>query len=102
VTGYFDVITAALVRDLEVVRKATGDGVVMIVLLPLEESLLSGRARAELAAALSVVDYVVTETEGSMEEFVARLAADEVISRQVADEQQTRLLIEHVLVRHGH
>jgi bifunctional ADP-heptose synthase (sugar kinase/adenylyltransferase) len=101
VTGYFDVLRAAHIRDLAAVRSGTGTGVVMVVLLPRAEALLSGRARAELVAGLSMVDYVVTELEGDIDEFVGRLPADELISRQTDDDEQTRLLMEHVLLRHN-
>jgi bifunctional ADP-heptose synthase (sugar kinase/adenylyltransferase) len=100
VTGYFDVLQAVHARALADVRKGTSDGVLMVVLLPRHESLLSPRARAELVAGLGMVDYVVSEMEDS-EAFLSRLPAGEVISRQAADEEQTRLLIEHVLVRHS-
>ena len=101
VTGYFDVLSAGHVRGLKDVRNSTADHVLMVVLLPPPEPVLPARARAELVASLSMVDYVVTETESSVEEFIEQLPADEVISQQTADETQTRLLVEHVLVRYS-
>jgi bifunctional ADP-heptose synthase (sugar kinase/adenylyltransferase) len=98
VTGYFDVLGAAHVRDLAAVRKRIEDGVLMVVLLSKAEPLLSERARAELVAGLRVVDYVVIAGEDGV---VSRLPADEGVSRQAADEEQTRLLMEHVLSRHS-
>jgi glycerol-3-phosphate cytidylyltransferase-like family protein len=100
VTGYFDVLQVAHVRHLAAVRKTTGDGVLMVVLIPGGGSLLSHRARAELVAGISMVDYVVIEAEGGLDEFLCCLSADEVVSRQAADDEQQRLLIEHVLLRH--
>jgi bifunctional ADP-heptose synthase (sugar kinase/adenylyltransferase) len=97
VSGYFDVLQPAHVRDLAAARKRAENGVLMVLLLSKTESLLSARARSELAAGLSMVDYVVIEGEVGV---MNRLPADEVISRQAADEEQTRLLTEHVLVRH--
>ena len=64
VTGYFDVLGAAQVRGLIAVRKGTVDSVLMVILLPRSEPLLPLRARAELVAGLSMVDYVVSEGEG--------------------------------------
>ena len=101
VTGYFDVVLAAQVRDLEIVRKSAASGCLMVVLLPRAQSLLSQRARAEVVAGLSMVDYVVTEISDDLDSFLRRLPADHVISRQTADEEQTRLLMEHVHVRHS-
>ena len=101
VTGYFDVLGSAHVRDLAGVRRNTGDGVLLVVLLPRDRALLQPRGRAEMVAALSVVDYVVTAGEDSIESFLSGLPADEVISRQTADEEQTRLLMEHVYSRHS-
>jgi len=101
VTGYFDVIRTPHIRDLAAVRKDTGAGILMIVLLPLKGAFLSHHARAEMVAALNMVDYVVTPGEGSVEALLNHLPADKVISRQAADEEQTRLLTEHVLSRHS-
>jgi bifunctional ADP-heptose synthase (sugar kinase/adenylyltransferase) len=101
VTGYFDVLLAAHVRDLEVVRMHTGSGCLMVVLLPRAQALLSARARAEIVAGLGMVDFVVTVGDDDLDEFLRRLPADDVISRQAADEEQTRLLMEHVHGRHS-
>ena len=97
VTGYFDVLLAAQVRHLEAVRMGTGSGCLMVVLLPRPEGLLPQSARAELVAGLDMVDYVVIDGEDGT--LLHRLPADEVVSRQVADEEQTRILMEHVLGR---
>jgi len=99
VTGYFDVLLAAQAKQLEAAR--LGGGCLMVVLLPRAQSLLSQRARAEVVAGLSMVDYVVTEINDDLESFLRHLSADNVISRQIADEEQTRLLMEHVHVRHS-
>jgi hypothetical protein len=101
VTGYFDVVLAAQVRDLEIVRKSAGSGCLMVILCPPAQSLLSERARAEIVAGLGMVDYVVIAGDEDLEAFLRRLPADEVISRQAADEEQTRLLMEHVHGRHS-
>jgi bifunctional ADP-heptose synthase (sugar kinase/adenylyltransferase) len=99
VTGYFDVLQAAQIRHLTEVRKGAGDGILIIVLLPRTESLLPLQARAELLAGLNMIDYVVIG--GEEDALLERLAADEVIPRQADDDEQTRLLMEHVLVRHN-
>jgi glycerol-3-phosphate cytidylyltransferase-like family protein len=100
VAGHFDVLLAAHARDLGSVRTGTRPDALMVVLLPVAAGLLGQRARAEMVAALSMVDYVVTAGE-SVEELLSRLPADQVVMRQSADEQQKRLLIEHVHSRHS-
>ena len=101
VTGYFDVLQAAHIRDLLAVRNGDCTAILMVVLLPHAGSLLSQRARAELVAGIGVVDYVVTDTDSATEDLLSRVPADEVISRQSADEEQARLLIQHVYARHS-
>jgi hypothetical protein len=83
------------------VRTHTGDGILMVVLLHRPEALLSERARAELVAGLSMVDYLLIPGTTGVDELLRRLPADEVVARQAADEEQTRLLIEHVHGRHS-
>jgi bifunctional ADP-heptose synthase (sugar kinase/adenylyltransferase) len=101
VTGYFDVLLAAQVRELKAACNSTGSGCLMAVLLPCAQSLLSQRARAEIVAGLGMIDYVVIAGNDEVEAFLRRLPADNVISRQHADEEQMRLLIEHVHGRHS-
>lgn len=100
VTGYFDVLLVAQVRELKGARAPGGSGCLMVVLLPRAQPLLSQRARAEILAGLRMVDFVVTASDDDLEEFIRRLPAD-LISRQAADEEQTRLLMEHVHGRHS-
>ena len=101
VTGYFDVLLARQARDLEATRLGARAGCLMVVLLPRPQGLLSDRARAEMVAGLGMVDFVVTAGDDDLEELLRLLPADDVISRQVADEEQTRLLMEHVHSRHS-
>ena len=54
VTGYFDVLVADHVRRLREI--ARGSGAVFALVLDPPQPLLSGRARAELVAALGVID----------------------------------------------
>ena len=100
VAGSFDVLLAAHALDLRKVRDNTAAGALMVVLTPPSVPLLSERARAEMVAALHMVDYVVTAGEGSIGEFLKALPA-EVISRQAADQEQTRQLMTHVHRRHN-
>lgn len=101
VSGVFDVLLAAHARALAEVRNHTGAGALMVVLLPAPDGLLADRARAELVAALSMVDYVIIANENHTEEVLRRLDADVTIARQDQDEQVERQLIEHVQRRHS-
>lgn len=101
VTGYFDVLQAALVRDLAEARSAAGDSLVLAVLTPPPDPVLGSRARAELAAGLAVVDYVVTTENGpALEALMAAIEPDTVVRLETADELRMRRLIEHVHRRH--
>ena len=59
VTGTFDVLRAEHARELEEARMGTGVAVLLVIVLPRAGEVLPQRARAELVAALRVVDYVV-------------------------------------------
>ena len=98
VQASFDVLLATHAAALQKVRDGTPGAILMIVLSPPSVPLLAERARAELVAALHMVDYVVT---GSPEDFPSRLHAATVISRRTEDEEQTRQLMEHVHRRHN-
>ena len=54
------------------------------------------RARAELVAALSVVDFVVLSEEGPLEDLLTQLGASEVLRGEASDESIARDLIRHV------
>ena len=59
VTGAFDVLLAADARELAEIRASHPNRPLLVVVLPLPAPLLPQRARAELVAALRMVDYVV-------------------------------------------
>ncbi len=94
-TGYFDV----LMRD-HARRLAERDqcGKLIVVVHNPRDPILAGRARAELVAALAVVDYVVLQEQGP-EELLSRLEADQLIRGEEADEQRTQGLIQNVHAR---
>ena len=95
ITGSFDVVLAAHARDLGEAEHA-----VMVILSPISGALLAESARAELVAALNMVDYVVVGGEDA-KGLALRLPADQVISREAADAEERRRLIEHVQRRHS-
>ena len=81
--------------------KALRDGSVplMVVVTDPRSPILPARARAELVAALRVVDYVVLPEEGCLEHLLTQLEAVEIARGEVADEELTRDLIRHVHTR---
>jgi bifunctional ADP-heptose synthase (sugar kinase/adenylyltransferase) len=93
VTGYFDPLRAAHARELQQVRDRTpGRGLLVAVLTDAAEVLDIG-ARAELVAALRVVDYVVTVDHEDLDALIKRLRAAEVVRLERADTVRTRQLI---------
>jgi bifunctional ADP-heptose synthase (sugar kinase/adenylyltransferase) len=96
VTGYFDPLLAAHARRLAACRSQAD--VLMAVVCSPERPILSARARAELVAALAVVDYVVLAEDGLVEALQG--AGVSVERHEHLDEQITRELIAHVQRRH--
>jgi bifunctional ADP-heptose synthase (sugar kinase/adenylyltransferase) len=96
-TGWFDPLMAAHARRLEQLRD--GAARVMVIVTDPVQPILPARARAELVAALSVVDFVVLSEEGRLEDLLIRLEASEVLRGEAADEALTRQLIHHVQTR---
>jgi len=101
IAGYFDLPRAAHVREIEAIRQRIGAGALMAVVLPWEEAFLSQRARAEMAAALRVIDYVVAIDNGDLEALVGALGPADVVRLEAADTRRNRELIEHVHRRHS-
>jgi bifunctional ADP-heptose synthase (sugar kinase/adenylyltransferase) len=95
-TGYFDVLRAEDARDLARVRHHP----LLVVVLPLVGAILSQRARAEMVAALRVVDYVVTAEDGDVEKLVTGLRPVGFVRLEAAQARRyalwARQLIEHV------
>jgi glycerol-3-phosphate cytidylyltransferase-like family protein len=95
-TGYFDVLLAAHVRELERVRDSLPDAVVLVALGTPEQPLLDARARAEMVAALAIVDYVVSLEDWQMESLLVAFPAERIVRLEAAHEQWMRELIRHV------
>ena len=89
VTGTFDPLLAAHARRL---REIAGEGAVLFAAIQEPDAaLLTAQARAELVAALGVVDYVVLGD--------VPLRPDEVYREEGADAERTRDLIRNVQKR---
>ena len=91
VTGYFDVLLAEHARELGALPRP-----LLVVVLPLANEVLSQRARAELAAGLRVVDYVVIADDTNADALCARLRPAQVVRMEAADARRIRQLKEHV------
>ena len=93
VTGYFDLLGAGHARDLMAAR---GVDPLLAVVLAGSRTVLDQRARAELVAALRMVDYVVIADDGDVDAFIGSLQPADLVRLEAADERRARQLIEHV------
>jgi bifunctional ADP-heptose synthase (sugar kinase/adenylyltransferase) len=94
VTGYFDPLLAWHARELERIREE--GGVLAVIPLPLAGELLPLRARAELVAALRMVDYVLIAENGDWERLIAEVKPAEIVRLEEDDLCRRDELIEHV------
>ena len=93
VAGYFDVLTSDHVRRLGALA---GVQPLMLVVLDPPHPLLPARARAELAAALGVIDYVLLLDGADLARALKEIQPHEFIREEIADRQCSQALIEHV------
>ena len=96
-TGYFDVLRVGDARELARVRHRP----LLVIVLPLADEILPQRARAELVAALRVVDYVVTAGYGGLDRIVESLKPVEYV-RMEAEHARRRALWPRQLKEHVH
>ena len=92
VVGRFDVLRASHVREL---RQIEGKPLVAVV-RPMAEGILPQRARAELAAALRMIDYVVTADDRDLDTLVSSLPNAPVVHLDDSDRARARDLKQHV------
>ncbi len=95
-TGLFEILRIETVRELAEARRRTGAKTVIAVVLSSTEERIPLAARAEMAAALRVIDYVLIGEAGEWEGPAARLQPIEILHLEEADARRTRQLIEHV------
>jgi len=98
VTGYFDVLVAGHVRRLRQVASEAAK--LFVVVLDPPAPVLAARARAEMAAALAMVDYVVPAGNQSAEGLLSRFADSEIVREESADLLRAERLNQHVQRRH--
>ena len=96
VTGAFDVVLAGDARELEEIRACQPGRPLLVVVLPLPDPLLPQRARAELVAALRMVDYVVTADNATPDALLASLEPAQLVRLEEAHAVRKRQLMEHV------
>ncbi len=96
VAGRFDILRVDLARDLAGARGRTAARSLVVVVRPLEGELAPPAARAEMAAALRVVDYVFIAENEDVDSLAAIVQPIEIINLEEADTERVRQLIEHV------
>jgi type II secretory pathway predicted ATPase ExeA len=100
VTGTFDVVLSGDARQLAEIRAAHPDRRLLVVVLPLTGELLPQRARAELVAALRMVDYVVTADDAALstvtDALLDSLEPAQLVRLEGVHAARKRQLMEHV------
>jgi hypothetical protein len=96
VTGTFDPVLAQDTRELAEIHAGHLDGPLLVVVLPLPGELLPQGARAELAAALRMVDYVVTAPNATTDALLATLEPIHLVRLEGAQAVRKRQLMDHV------
>jgi hypothetical protein len=96
VTGAFDVVLAEDARELAQIRAAHPGQPLLAVVLSVAGALLPQRGRAELAAALRMVDYVVTADDAAPHALLASLEPAHLVRLEAAQAARKRQLMEHV------
>jgi bifunctional ADP-heptose synthase (sugar kinase/adenylyltransferase) len=99
VTGGFDVLLAADARELAEIRARDAEKALVAVVLPVAGELLPEGARAQLVAAIRMVDYVVIAGETAPDVLLAALEPARVVRLEAAQAERKRQLMEHV--QHG-
>ena len=96
VTGYFDVLLAAHLRELRRVHDERPQAALIVAVTAPPEPVPDARARAEMVAALAVVDYVVSLEGGQSESLLAAFSPDRIVRLEAVHQQRMRELIQHV------
>lgn len=96
VTGPFDVLRAVHLGELAGARQSLPDALLLVAITEPRQPLLRTRARAEMVAAIAMVDYVVSAGEAHIESLLAAFPADRTMRLEAAHQQHMHELIEHV------
>jgi hypothetical protein len=100
VSGYFNPLRAEHARLLSEAARGNGRPL-MVVVRPADPALLDSRARAELVAALAVVDYVVPIESDRLPAWVDSIHHADRLDIESVDESLTRSLVNRVRGRHS-
>jgi glycerol-3-phosphate cytidylyltransferase-like family protein len=95
VTGYFDILRASHIRALRQIQA----GMLVVAVRPHPGAVLPLRARAELVAALRMVDYVVIADDREVDTLVTALRPARIVHLEDADLERARELKQHVQSR---
>ena len=95
-TGYFDVLRAEQAAELAEARRRTQAQTLVAAVQPSAKETLPPAARAQMAAALRVVDYVLIAETEDLDSLAGSLQPIETIRLEEAEASRTRQLIEHV------
>jgi len=101
VAGYFEILLAEHARLLDEVRRRHPAGPLVAFVMPLSGAILPAGARAEMAAGLRVIDYVVTGDDNDLATLVDGLQPAAVVRLEADEERLHRELAQHVRSRHG-
>ena len=96
VTGSFDVLLAAHVRELRDARDSVRDALLLVAVTTPRQPLLEPRARAEMVAALEMVDYVVSLEDREIGCFLETFAGKHILRLEAAHTLRLCELNQHV------
>jgi glycerol-3-phosphate cytidylyltransferase-like family protein len=91
VSGYFDVMRAAHVRDIQKIHAQT----LLAVVRPHAGAILPAHARAELVAAVRMVDYVVIGDDRELDILVSSIQPAQIVHLEDADLERAGQLKQH-------
>jgi bifunctional ADP-heptose synthase (sugar kinase/adenylyltransferase) len=98
-TGYFEILRAGLLGELCEARERAAGAALVAVVLPLANGALDQRARAELAAGLRMVDYVVIAGDEDPRALIDSLKPAAIVRLEEAEARRARELRDHVRSR---
>ncbi len=101
VTGYFDVLRAEHVRELAAAHQRAPHTRVLVVVVRGSEPLLPLAARAELVAALRMVDYVLIADDRDVDRLITTLQPAVLVRLESDDLRRVSRLKEHVQRQQG-
>ena len=90
-SGYFEVLRVEHARELATLQRP-----LLAVVVERNAAVLGAAARAEMVAAIRVVDYVVIADYADVDRLIERIRPREVARLETADLSRTRRLIEDV------